>query len=92
MSSLSIKLGSSIQPRHLRALGKMEINSLSVIKDSKNVNIPNQDKAFVFFHVKRIMSDRVLPGQTVNQKHWIEFLSKLRERVRGKGPQLQENG
>lgn len=70
----------------------MEINSISDSKDSKNVSIPNQDNAFVFVDVKIIMSDRVLACQTVNRKYQIEFLSKVRERIRGKEPQLQLNG
>jgi hypothetical protein len=57
-------------------------------KDSKDVSVPNQDNAFVFVDVKIIMCDPVLACQTVNQKFQIEFLSKLRERIRGKGPQL----
>jgi hypothetical protein len=54
--------------------------------------IPSQDNACVFFGVKRIMSECVPSGQTVNQKYKIELLSKLRERIRWKGQQMGENG
>jgi hypothetical protein len=43
----------------------------------------------VFFDIRRvIMIEWISEGQTVNQKYNLEVLTKLRERVRKKRPEL----
>jgi len=47
----------------------------------------------VFFDIQGIvMAEWVPSGQTVNQQYCIEVLTKLRERVRRKRPELWRNG
>jgi len=47
----------------------------------------------VFFDIQGIvMAEWVPSGQTVNQQYYIEFLTKLHERVRRKRPELWRNG
>jgi hypothetical protein len=47
----------------------------------------------VFFDIQGIvMAEWVPSGQTVNQHYYIEVLTKLRERVRRKRPELWQNG
>jgi len=47
----------------------------------------------VFFDIQGIvMAEWVPSGQTVNQQYYIEVLTKLRERVRRKRPELWRNG
>jgi hypothetical protein len=46
----------------------------------------------VFFNIRDvIMIEWVPEGQTVNQKYYLEVLTKLRERVRKKRPELWKN-
>jgi hypothetical protein len=47
----------------------------------------------VFFDIQGIvMAEWVPSGHTVNQHYYIEVLTKLRERVRRKQPELLQNG
>ena len=47
----------------------------------------------VFFDIQGIvMAEWVPSGQTVNQQYYTEVLTKLRERVRRKRPELWRNG
>jgi len=47
----------------------------------------------VFFDIQSIvMAEWVPSGQTVYQQYYIEVLTKLRERVRRKRPELRRNG
>jgi hypothetical protein len=47
----------------------------------------------VFFYIQGIvMAEWVPRGQTVNQQYYIEVLTKLRQRVRRKRPELWRNG
>jgi len=52
-----------------------------------------QAMLIVFFDIQGIvMAEWVPSGQTVNQHYYIEILTKLRERVRRKRPELWTNG
>jgi hypothetical protein len=43
----------------------------------------------VFFNIRGIITIAWVPeGQTINQKRYLEVLTKLRERVRKKSPEL----
>ena len=47
----------------------------------------------VFFDIQgTVMAEWVPSGQTVNQQYYTEFLTKLRERMRRKRPELWRNG
>jgi len=47
----------------------------------------------VFFDIQgTVMAEWVPSAQTVNQQYYIEVLTKLRERVRRKRPELWRNG
>jgi histone-lysine N-methyltransferase SETMAR len=47
----------------------------------------------VFFDIQGIiMTQYIPPGQTVNQTYYIELLTKLREKIRRKRPELWKNG
>jgi len=47
----------------------------------------------VFFDIQdTVMAEWVPSGQTVNQQYYIEVLTKLRECVRRKRPELWRNG
>jgi len=52
-----------------------------------------KDMLHIFFDIQGIvMAEWVPSGQTVNQQYYIEVLTKLRERVRRKRPELWRNG
>jgi hypothetical protein len=45
----------------------------------------------VFFDIRDVIMNEWVPqGQTVNQKYYLELLTKLRERVRKKRPGILE--
>jgi hypothetical protein len=52
-----------------------------------------KDMLIVFFDIQGIVMTEWVPrGQTVNQQYYFEVLTKLRERVRSKRPELWRNG
>jgi hypothetical protein len=54
---------------------------------------PGRPRTVVFFDIQNIVMAVWVPsGQTVNQQYYIEVLTKLRERVRRKRPELWRNG
>jgi len=53
---------------------------------------PGRPRRAVFFDIQGIvMAEWVPSGQTVNQQYYIEVLTKLRERVTRKRPELWRN-
>jgi hypothetical protein len=73
------------------------------VEEGKNKQTPNSQKLkktrlrklqmkammIVFFGIRgAIMIEGVLEDQTINQKYYLEVLSKLRERERKKEPEL----
>ena len=53
---------------------------------------PDRPRTVVSFDIQSIvMAEWVPSGQTVNQQNYIEVLTKLRERVRRKRPELWKN-
>jgi hypothetical protein len=59
------------------------------MKKAKISKLKVKAMMIVFFDVRGvIMIEWVPEGQTVNQKHYLEFLTKLREQVRKKRPEL----
>jgi hypothetical protein len=60
-------------------------------KNEKSMNDKSNMKAMtiIFFNIRGvIMIEWVPEGQTVNQKYYLEVLTKLRERVRKKRLEL----
>ena len=73
----------------------MEVNIISKTKKKKARMSRSKFKAMliVFFDIQDIaMAEWVPSGQTVNQQYYIEVLTKLREHVRRKRPELWRNG
>jgi hypothetical protein len=61
-----------------------------IVKDDDR---PGRPRTAVFFDVQVIvMAEWVHSGQTVNRQYYIEVLTKLRERMRRKRPELWRNG
>jgi histone-lysine N-methyltransferase SETMAR len=71
----------------------VEINIFSTIKKARMSRSKFKDMLIVFFDIQGTVMTEWVPGnQTVNQQYYIEVLTKLRERVRRKRPELLING
>jgi hypothetical protein len=84
-----MKCGFSIRTRSKEAINELE--DIHFTENEKARMNTSQVKAMIviFFDVKGvIMIERVLEGQTVNQRYYLEVLTKLRERLRRKRPEL----
>jgi histone-lysine N-methyltransferase SETMAR len=71
----------------------VEVNIISKTKKARVSRSKFKAMLIVFFDIQGIvMAEWVPSGQTVNQHYYIEVLTKLRERVRRKRPELWQNG
>jgi len=74
-------------------INAVEVNIISKTKKSTHESFEVEDLLIVFFDIQGIVMVEWVPSsQTVNQQYNIEFLTKLRECVRRKQPELWRNG
>jgi hypothetical protein len=79
----------SIRSRNEEAIDALEDTHFAENEKSKNEQVEIESNDDRFLDIRGvIMIESVSEGQTVNQKYYLEVLTKIRERLREKRPQL----
>jgi hypothetical protein len=81
----------AIRSGNEEAIDSFEDTRFTENEKSKNEQVESEgnDDPFLFFDTRGVVMIEWVPeGQTVNQKYYLEVLTKLRERMRKKWPEL----